>query len=122
MHLAAQLTTAITVGDGEPDDDSAPRFEQRHVWCIQLTPQDLDDHLHRHASAFARHRMADLLASFRDDHGRPEYSEACSIAVNNAIRVAFPRRETAPAFPVTRFRFPDAATEDGESTTAQNIM
>ena len=27
--------------------------------------------------------------------------------------------KAGPAFPVIRFRFPDAATEDGESTTAQ---
>ena len=27
--------------------------------------------------------------------------------------------KVGPAFPATRFRFPDAATEDGESTTAQ---
>ena len=98
--VAARPLGAVCIeasGDDDPDDETTARFEQRHVWCIQLTPQDLDDHLHRHADAFARHRMSDLLASFRDDHDRPEYSEACSVAVNNAIRVAFPRRETAPS-------------------------
>tara|TARA_B110001452_G_C15241755_1_gene430087 strand:+ start:5834 stop:16840 length:11007 start_codon:yes stop_codon:yes gene_type:complete len=99
--VAARPSGAVCIEATEDTDPTGSTdtcvFEQHHVWCIHLSPQDLDSHLNLRPAAFSRYRMSDLFTTLRDDRERPVYSETCEIAVNNAIRVAFPRRDTSPS-------------------------